>query len=164
VREVARRDKDARFTALLHHVTLWRLRKAYLAIRPKAAPGVDGVTWSEYGQDLENNLRGLHERVQSGRFRAKPSKRAYIAKEDGRQRPLGIAVLEDKIVQRALVEVLNAIYEVDFRGFSYGFRPKRGPHDALDALAVGIYSKPVRWVLDADIRDFLDAWSHCSSC
>jgi RNA-directed DNA polymerase len=160
VREVARRDKDARFTALLHHVTLWRLRKAYLAIKPKAAPGVDGVTWTEYGQGLENNLRGLHERVQSGGYRAKPSKRAYIAKQDGRQRPLGIAALEDKIVQRAIVEVLNAIYEVDFRGYSYGFRPKRGPHNALDALAVGIYSKPVRWVLDADIRDFFGQLDH----
>jgi RNA-directed DNA polymerase len=160
VREVARRDKDARLSALLHHVTLWRLDKAYRAIKPKAAPGVDGVTWVEYGQNLQANLRGLHERVQSGRYRATPSRRAYIQKPDGRQRPLGVAVLEDKIVQRALVEVLNAVYEVDFRGFSYGFRPKRGPHDALDALAVGIGSKPVRWVLDADIRDFFNQLDH----
>ena len=160
VREVARRDKDARFTALLHHVTLWRLGKAYEAIRPKAAPGVDGVTWTEYGQNLQANLRDLHERVQSGRYRAKPSKRAYIRKEDGRQRPLGIAALEDKIVQRALVEVLNAVYEVDFRGFSYGFRPRRGPHDALDALAAGIGGRPVNWVLDADIRDFFGQLDH----
>jgi group II intron reverse transcriptase/maturase len=154
VREVARRDKDARFTALLHHVSLGRLRAAYWAIRPQAAPGVDGVTWADYGQGLEANLLDLHGRVRSGRYRAKPSRRVYIPKADGRLRPLGIASLEDKIVQRAVVEVLNAIYEVDFRGFSYGFRPGRGPHDALDALAVGIQRKKVNWVLDADIRDF----------
>jgi group II intron reverse transcriptase/maturase len=154
VRQVAVRDKEARFTALLHHVTLERLRWAYWALSPKAAPGVDGVTWSAWGQDLEGNLRGLHERVQQGRYRASPSRRAYIPKADGRQRPLGIAALEDKIVQRAVVEVLNAVYEADFRGFSYGFRPGRGPHDALDALAAGIYRRRVKWVLDADIRDF----------
>jgi RNA-directed DNA polymerase len=154
VREVARRDKGARFTALLHHVSLGRLRAAYWAIRPQAAPGVDGVTWTDYGQDLEINLLDLHGRVQSGRYRAKPSRRVYIPKADGRLRPLGIAALEDKIVQRAVVEVLNAVYEVDFRGFSYGFRPGRGPHHALDALAVGIQRKKVNWVLDADIRDF----------
>jgi group II intron reverse transcriptase/maturase len=161
VREVARRDKDARFTALLHHVSLGRLRAAYWAIRPQAAPGVDGVTWADYGQDLEANLQVLHARVQAGRYRAKPSRRAYIPKADGRQRPLGIATLEDKIVQRAVVEVLNAVYEVDFRGFSYGFRPGRGPHDALDALAVGITKKKVNWVLDADIRDFFNQLDHC---
>jgi RNA-directed DNA polymerase len=154
VREVARGDKDARFTALLHHVDIDRLRAAYWAISPKAAPGVDGVTWEAYGQDLEANLQDLHVRVHSGGYRAKPSRRAYIPKADGRLRPLGIAALEDKIVQRAVVEVLNAIYEVDFRGFSYGFRPGRKPHDALDALAVGIERKNVNWVLDADIRDF----------
>ena len=154
VREVARRDKDARFTALLHHVSLSRLRWAYWAIRPQAAPGVDGVTWAAYGQDLEPNLRDLHEKVQQGRYRASPSRRVYIPKADGRQRPLGIATLEDKIVQRAVTEVLNAVYEVDFRGFSYGFRPGRNPHQALDALAVGIERKKVNWVLDADIRDF----------
>jgi RNA-directed DNA polymerase len=154
VREVARQDRNARFTALLHHVSLARLRAAYWAIRPQAAPGVDGVTWADYGQDLEANLQDLHGRVQSGSYRAKPSRRAYIPKADGRLRPLGIAALEDKIVQRAVVEVLNAVYEVDFRGFSYGFRPRRGPHDALDALAAGIYRKRVNWVLDADIRDF----------
>jgi len=156
VREVARADKGARFTALLHHVDLPRLRAAYRAIRPQAAPGVDGVTWAEYGQDLESNLRDLHSRVQAGRYRAKPSRRVHIPKADGRLRPLGIASLEDKIVQRAVVEVLNAVYEVDFRGFSYGFRPGRGPHDALDALAVGIGRKKVNWVLDADIRDFFN--------
>src|SRR5271165_3668094 len=154
VRQVAVRDKEARFTALLHHVTVERLRQAYWAISPKAAPGVDGVTWEAYGQDLEANLRDLHEQVQSGRYRARPSRRAYIPKADGRQRPLGIASLEDKVVQRAVVEVLNAVYEADFRGFSYGFRPGRGPHDALDALTAGIYRKKVNWVLDADIRDF----------
>lgn len=160
VREVARREKNARFTALLHHVTLPRLREAYWAISPKAAPGVDEVTWSDYGQDLEMNLQALHVRVQAGRYRARPSRRAYIPKADGRLRPLGIASLEDKIVQRAVVEVLGAVYEVDFRGFSYGFRPGRSPHDALDALAVGIWGKRVNWVLDADVRDFFGQLDH----
>ena len=138
VRRVARKDKDVRFTALLHHVDVDRLRVAYSGVRPKAAPGVDGVTWHDYGQDLEENLRDLHARVHRGGYRAKPSRRAYIPKPDGRQRPLGIAALEDKLLQRAVVEVLNAIYEQDFLGFSYGFRPGRKPHDALDALATGI--------------------------
>jgi RNA-directed DNA polymerase len=160
VREVARRDKEARFTALLHHVDLARLRAAYRAIRPTAAPGVDGVTWEAYGRDLEANLRDLHGRLHAGRYRARPSRRAYIPKADGRQRPLGIAALEDKIAQRAVVEVLNAIYEVDFRGFSYGFRPGRSPHHALDALAVGIERKNVNWVLDADIREFFTSLDH----
>src|SRR6266498_1558608 len=160
VREVARRDKEARFTALLHHVSLSRLRWAYWAIRPKAAPGVDGVTWAAYGQDLEANLQDLHRRLHAGSYRAKPSRRAYIPKADGRLRPLGIASLEDKIVQRAVVEVLNAIYETDFLGFSYGFRPGRSPHDALDALAVGIERRKVNWVLDADIRDFFGQLDH----
>src|SRR6266516_454773 len=160
VREVARRDKEARFTALLHHVSLGRLRAAYWAIRPQAAPGVDGVTWADYGQNLEVNLQDLHARVQSGRYRAKPSRRVYIPKADGRQRPLGIASLEDKIVQRGVVEVLNAVYEVDFRGFSYGFRPGRGPHDALDALAVGFERRRVNWVLGADIRNFFGQIDH----
>ena len=154
VRQRARRDKEARFTALLHHVDLDRLRAAYRAISPKAAPGVDGETWAAYGQDLEASLQDLHTRVHAGRYRAKPSRRAYIPKADGRLRPLGIAALEDKIVQRAVVEVLNAIYEADFAGFSYGFRPGRSPHHALDALAVGIERKKVNWMLDADIRDF----------
>jgi RNA-directed DNA polymerase len=160
VREAARKDKGTQFTALMHHVDLPRLRKAYWAIRPQAAPGVDGVTWTEYGQDLEANLQDLHARVQQGRYRAKPSRRVYIPKADGRLRPLGIASLEDKIVQRAVVEVLNAVYEVDFRGFSYGFRPGRKPHDALDALTVGITSRRVNWVLDADIRDFFTKLDH----
>jgi len=143
-----------RFTALLHHVTIDRLRSAYRAIRREAAPGVDGVTWVAWGQELEANVADLHERLHAGRYRASPSRRVHIPKADGRLRPLGIATLEDKIVQRAVVEVLNAIYEVDFRGFSYGFRPGRGPHGALDALAVGIERRKVNWVLDADIRDF----------
>ena len=154
VREVARKDKDVRFTALLHHVDLSRLWAAYVAINPKASPGVDKVTWETYGQDLRANLEDLRKRVHSGAYRASPSRRVYIPKPDGRLRPLGIATLEDKIVQRAVVEVLNAIYEEDFLGFSYGFRPGRKPHDALDALSVGISRKKVNWVLDADISDF----------
>ena len=154
VRQVARKDKEVRFTALLHHVDVDRLRTAYFALRPKAAPGVDGVTWHEYGQDLEANLRDLHARVHRGSYRAKPVRRAYIPKRDGRLRPLGVAALEDKIVQRAVVEVLNCIYEADFLGFSYGFRPGRSPHDALDALATGIRRRKVSWLLDADIRDY----------
>jgi retron-type reverse transcriptase len=155
VRQAARRDKDARFTALLHHVDVARLRAAYWDIRPGAAPGVDGVTWKAYGQDLEANLLDLHRRVHTGRYKARPSRRAYIPKADGRQRPLGIAALEDKVLQRAVVEVLNAIYEVDFIDFSYGFRPGRKPHDALDALATGVLRRKVNWVLDADISSFL---------
>ena len=160
VRRVAQKDKDVRFTALLHHVDVDRLRAAYWAIRPKAAPGVDGVTWREYGLDLEVNLRDLHARVHRGSYRAKPSLRAYIPKPDGRLRPLGIAALEDKILQRAVVEVLNAIYEQDFVGFSYGFRPGRSPHDALDALATGITRRRVNWVLDADFRDYFSSLDH----
>lgn len=154
VRQAAGRDKQARFTALLHHVDVDRLRAAYRALNPRAAVGVDGVTWRDYGQDLEANLQDLHRRVHRGSYRARPSRRAYIEKTDGRLRPLGIAALEDKILQRAVVEVLDAIYETDFLGFSYGFRAGRGPHDALDALATGIYRKKVNWVLDADIRNF----------
>jgi len=153
VRQVARKDKEARFTALLHHVTVERLEAAYRAIRPGAAPGVDGVTWQGYGQGLEENLRDLHARVQGGAYRARPSRRVFIPKPDGRLRPLGVAALEDKIVQRAVVEVLNAVYEEDFLAFSDGFRPGRSPHDALDALSVGITRGKVNWVLDADIRD-----------
>jgi len=160
VRQVARKDKDARFTALLHHVTIDRLREAYRAIRPGAAPGVDGVTWRDYGQDLEENLRDLHARVHGGAYRARPSRRAYIPKPDGRQRPLGVAALEDKILQRAVADVLNAIYECDFLGFSYGFRPGRSQHHALDALAVGITKMRVNWLLDADIRDYFSSLDH----
>ncbi len=157
VRRVARTDREARFTALLHHVDLDRLWAAYRALEPKAAPGVDGVTWHDYGQDLEANLRDLHARVHRGAYRAKPSRRVYIPKADGRQRPLGVPVLEDKIVQRATVDVLNAIYESDFLGFSYGFRPGRSQHDALDALYTGLLTKKVNWVLDLDIRAFFGA-------
>jgi RNA-directed DNA polymerase len=160
VRQVAMKDKEARFTALLHHVSVERLRVAYRALSPTAAAGVDEVTWESYGQELEGNLQDLHARVQRGAYQAKPSRRVYIAKADGRLRPLGIAALEDKIVQRATVEVLNAIYEADFLGFSYGFRPARGPHDALDALVVGTERKKVNWVLDADIRDFFTSLDH----
>jgi RNA-directed DNA polymerase len=160
VRQVARQDKDARFTALLHHVTVDRLRAAFWAIRPKAAPGVDGVTWEAYRHELGANLDDLHARLHSGGYHAKPSRRVYIPKADGRLRPLGIASLEDKIVQRAVVEVLSAVYEADFTGFSYGFRPGRGPHHALDALAVGIERRRVNWVLDADVRDFFNQLDH----
>ena len=160
VRQVARKDGDVRFTALLHHVTVERLEAAYRAIRPGAAPGVDGVMWGDYGQGLEENLRELHARVHRGAYRASPSRRVFIPKPDGRLRPLGVAALEDKIVQRALVEVLNAVYEEDFLGFSYGFRPGRSPHDALDALFVGITGGKVNWVLDADIRDFFTSLDH----
>jgi RNA-directed DNA polymerase len=155
VRRVAATDKEARFTALLHHVDVDRLRAAYFALQPKAAPGVDGVTWHEYGQDLEGSLEDLHARVHRGSYRAKPSRRVFIPKPDGRQRPLGVAALEDKILQRAVVEVLNSIYEQDFVGFSYGFRPGRKPHDALDALAAGIMTRRVNWVLDADFGSSL---------
>lgn len=160
VRQVAQKDGDAQFTALLHHVTVERLRAAYAALEPRAAAGVDGVTWQSYGQQLEPSLHALHERLHSGAYRARPSRRSYIAKTDGRLRPLGIAALEDKIVQRAVVEVLNAIYEMDFLGFSHGFRPGRSPHHALDALAAGILRKRVNWVLDADIRGFFDTLDH----
>lgn len=160
VREAARRDRKMQFTALLHHVTIDRLRAAYLALERKAAAGVDGMTWSEYGQDLGARLEDLHARVHRGAYHAKPSRRVYIPKPDGRQRPLGIASLEDKIVQRAVVEVLNAIYEVDFLGFSYGFRPGRSQHHALDALATAITCKKVNWVLEVDIRGFFDAIDH----
>ena len=160
VRQVATRDKGTRFTALLHHINVERLRTAYHALKKDAAPGVDGVMWRQYGEHLEENLQELHARVHRGAYRAKPSRRAYIPKADGRQRPLGIAALEDKVVQRAVVEVLNAIYEADFKGFSYGFRPGRGQHDALDSLAVGILRRKVNWVLDADVRGFFDAIDH----
>lgn len=160
VRQAARQRREERFTAVLHHVTVDLLRDAYSWLEPDAAPGVDGLTWQAYGQNLEANLVDLHGRVHRGGYRARPSRRRYIAKPDGRQRPLGIAALEDKIVQRAVVEILNAIYEEDFLGFSYGFRPGRGQHDALDALAVGIGRRRVNWILDADIATFFDAVSH----
>jgi group II intron reverse transcriptase/maturase len=160
VRQVAEGDKEVRFTALLHHVDVASLRRAYQALKRQAAPGVDGMTWKAYGRELEANLQDLHGRLHRGAYRAKPSRRVFIPKADGRQRPLGIATMEDKIVQSAVVEVLNAIYEADFLGFSYGFRPGRRQHDALDALAVGLTRKKVNWVLDADIRDFFTSLDH----
>jgi RNA-directed DNA polymerase len=161
VRQSARRDRQQRFTALLHHVyDLTRLRAAYFSLKKEAAPGVDGETWRHYGVAVEDNLRDLAERLQRGAYRAKPVRRVYISKEDGRQRPLGVPALEDKIVQRATVEVLNAIYETDFLGFSYGFRPGRSQHHALDALYTGLLMKKVNWVLDVDIRGFFDTLDH----
>jgi RNA-directed DNA polymerase len=161
VRQAAVRDRKMQFTTLWHHVyDADRLREAYLGLKRNAAPGVDRVTWRAYAEGLEDNLRDLAERLKRGAYRAKPVKRRYIPKEDGRQRPLGVTALEDKIVQRASVEVLNAVYETDFLGFSYGFRPGRSAHMALDALAVGIRQRNVSWVLDADIRGFYDAIDH----
>ncbi len=160
VREAVKQRKKERFTALLHHVTIDLLKDAYSWLKREAAPGVDGRTWQSYKQNLEVNLAELHSRIHQGTYRALPSRGRYIPKPDGRQRPLGIAALEDKIVQRAVVEVLNAIYEEDFLGFSYGFRPGRGQHDALDALAVGITRTKVNWIVDADIAGFFDAVSH----
>lgn len=160
VREVAQQDKRVRFTALLHHVTVERLRASFFALKRDAAPGVDDVTWQEYETDVDTRLVALHERVHRGTYRALPSKRAYILKADGRQRPLGIAALEDKIVQRAVGVVMSSVYEADFVGFSYGFRPGRSQHDALDALWVGLMRTRVNWVLDADIRGFFDTIDH----
>jgi RNA-directed DNA polymerase len=159
VRQAAKARKKERFTALLHHVTVELLRESFYALKRKAAPGVDGLTWQDYETELEDNLQDLHARVHRGAYRALPVRRRFIPKPGGKQRPLGIAALEDKILQRAVVAVLNAIYEEDFLGFSYGFRPGRSQHDALDALAVGIDSTPVSWILDADIRSFFDSVS-----
>lgn len=161
VRQAAKRGKTTRFTALLHHVyAIERLQAAYYALKREASPGIDGETWRHYGEQLRENLEDLSQRLQRGAYRAKPVRRAYIAKADGRQRPLGVPTLEDKIVQRAVVTVLNAIYEQDFKGFSYGFRPGRSQHQALDALTVGIQTRRVNWVLDADIRSFFDTLQH----
>jgi group II intron reverse transcriptase/maturase len=161
VRQVAERDKEARFTALWHHVyNVDRLREAYFNLKRDSAAGVDGQTWQEYGEGLEHRLAELSGRLQAGAYRARPVRRVYIPKPDGRRRPIGVTTLEDKIVQRATTEVLNAVYEADFLGFSYGFRPGRSQHNALDALTVGIKKRKVNWVLDADIRGFFDAISH----
>jgi RNA-directed DNA polymerase len=160
VRKVARERKQERFTALLHHLTVDLLRDSFYALQRQASPGIDGVTWQEYETGLEDRLIDLHSRVHRGAYRAQPSRRVYIPKADGRQRPLGIAALEDKVVQQAVVTILNQIYEVDFKGFSYGFRAGRSPHQALDALTVGIQRKRVNWILDADIRSFFDNMSH----
>jgi len=159
VREVAKKDGKVRFMALLHHVTVDLLRDSYESLKKKAAPGVDGVTWREYGEGLEARISDLHGRIHQGTYRAQPSRRTWIPKSDGRQRPLGIAALEDKIVQHAVGTVLNQIWEEDFLGFSYGFRPGRSQHDALDALSVGITRKRVNWILDLDVRSFLDTAS-----
>jgi len=161
VRQAAKKDKKLRFTALLHHIyNPETLRKAYYSLKKEAAPGVDGETWRHYGETLEDNLQDLSHRLKRGAYRAKPVRRVYIPKADGRQRPLGVTALEDKIVQRAAVEVLNAIYETDFLGYSYGFRPGRSQHQALDALYTGLLTRKVNWVLDVDIRGFFDAISH----
>jgi retron-type reverse transcriptase len=160
VRQRARQDKQLHFTALLHHLKVDRLLASFQRLKTKAAPGVDGVTWEQYEQNLRDRLVDLHGRVHRGAYRAQPSRRVYLEKPDGRKRPLGIAVLEDKIVQGAVVEILNAIYEEDFLGFSYGFRSERGAHDALDALSVALQFERVRWVLDADIQSFFDTMSH----
>ena len=160
VRQKARDNKQERFTALLHHLTVDLLRESFYALKRHAATGVDGVSWQQYEQGLEARLIELHGQVHRGAYRAQASRRVYIPKADGRQRPLGVASLEDKIVQQAIVTILNQIYEVDFRGFSYGFRPGRSPHQALDALNVGIQRKRVNWILDADIRGFFDHLSH----
>jgi group II intron reverse transcriptase/maturase len=160
VRQAAKEDKGKRFTALLHHVSIDQLRSSYRSLEKQAAAGVDGVTWEEYGEGLEDRLNDLHGRIHRGAYRAKPSRRVWIPKADGRQRPLGIAALEDKIVQHAVGRVLNQIWEEDFLGFSYGFRPGRSQHDALDALYVGITQRKVSWVLDLDIRSFFDKVGH----
>ena len=159
VREAARRRKKGQFTALLHHIDAATLRTAFYALKRKAAPGVDGVTWHDYEADLEPRVEALAERVHRGAYRPQPSRRTYIPKADGKQRPLAIAALEDKIVQGATVMALNAVYESDFCGFSYGFRPGRGPHDALDALSTAIKIRKVNWILDADIQNFFGAVS-----
>src|SRR5437667_12786 len=161
VRQAASKDKKLRFTALLHHIyDPERLREAYFRLKKEAAPGVDGETWRHYGETLEDNLQDLSHRLKRGAYRAKPVRRVYIPKADGRQRPLGVTALEDKIVQRAAVEVLNAIYETDFLGFAYGFRPGRSQHQALDALYTGLLTRKVDWVLDLDIKAFFDGLSH----
>src|SRR5215831_2762336 len=162
VRQAARRNRRLRFTALLHHITQQLLVDSFYSLQKNATAGVDGVTWREYEKILPQRVAALHRAVHSGAYRATPTRRVYIPKADGRQRPLGIASIEDKIVQQAVVTVLSAIYEADFLGFSYGFRPGRGQHDALDALAVGIKGRKVNWIADADIRSFLDSYSQCS--
>ena len=161
VRKIAKSDKKMQFTNLMHHISnIDRLRASYFAMKKSAAAGVDNETWASYGENLEDNLQSLHERLQKGGYRAKPVRRVFIAKADGKQRPLGVPVLEDKIVQKSTVEVMNAIYETDFLGISYGYRPGKGQHNCLDALYVGLLTRKVNWVLDADIRGFFDNLSH----
>jgi group II intron reverse transcriptase/maturase len=161
IREAAQKDRKQRFTALLHHVyAMERLRENYFRLKREATPGIDGETWRHYGEKLEENIQDLSERLKRRAYRARPVQRVYIPKADGRPRPIGVPVLEDKIVQRAVAEVMGAIYEQDFLGFSYGFRPGRSAHQALDALTVGLMTKKVNWVLDADIRGFFDTLDH----
>jgi RNA-directed DNA polymerase len=162
VRKAARENKEMKFTALLHHLMIDLLREGFYSLKRKAAPGVDGVTWYEYETGIEGRLVDLHSRVHRGAYRAIPSRRVYIEKADGRKRPLGVAALEDKIVQHAVVTILNQIYEEDFLGFSYGFRPGHSQHDALDALSYALLKRKVNYVLDADIKGFLDSSVHCS--
>ena len=157
IRRVASQRKKEKFTALLQHINAEHLEEAFFNLKENAAPGVDGLTWRAYEEDLDSNIADLHLRLRKGAYRALPSRRVYIPKPNGQQRPLAVAALEDKIVQRATIAVLNAIYEEDFLGFSYGFRPKRGQHDALDALVVGITTKKVNFILDADIRSYFDS-------
>src|SRR3954464_4976650 len=159
IRGAVTRNRKEKLTALLHHVDVDVLRAGFLSLRRAAAPGVDGMTWERYAEDLEANLAALHARVHAGAYRALPSRRRYIPKADGRQRPLGIAALEDKIVQAAVVMLLTPVFEAEFLGFSYGFRPGRSQHDALDALAYGIKTRKVNWILDADVRSFFDTLS-----
>jgi len=158
IRQAVRQHPSQRLTALCHHLTVDCLREAYFALKRDAAPGVDGVTWEEYGQDLELRLQDLHRRVHQGTYRAQPVRRRYIAKASGGERPLGVSALEDKVVQRAVVAILNQIYEEAFLGFSYGFRPGRSQHDALDALATGILRQPINWVLDLDVVRCFDSF------
>src|SRR5258708_7366619 len=161
IRQAARQRRKERFTALFHHLSIDLLEEAFFELKENAAPGVDGLAWKDYEADLERKLLDLHARVQRGAYRALPSRRVYIPKPDGRQRPIAIAALADKIVQRATAAVLSAIFEEDFLGFSYGFRPKRSQHDALDALVVGITSTKVNWILEVDVQRFLDDASYC---
>src|ERR1700756_1507307 len=162
IQQVAKQRKKEKFTTLFHHISVELLRLSFFEIKKDAAPGVDGLMWQDYEAGLDRNIEDLHDRVQRGAYRALPSRRQYIPKPDGRQRPIAIAALEDKIVQRATAAVLNTIYEEEFLGFSYGFRPKRNQHDALDALAVGITSTRVNWILEVDVRSFLDVASYCT--
>jgi len=159
IRGAVTRNKKEKLTALLHHITVDVLRRVFFKLKKRAAPGVDGVTWEDYAADLDRNLTDLHARVHRGAYRALPSRRRYIPKADGKQRPLGIAAIEDKIVQAAVVAILTPIYEAEFLGFSYGFRPGRSQHDALDALAYGIKARKINWILDADISRFFDSLS-----
>jgi retron-type reverse transcriptase len=162
IRQAAKQRKKEKFTTLFHHISVELLRLSFFEIKKDAAPGVDGLMWQDYEAGLDRNIEDLHDRVQRGAYRALPSRRQYIPKPDGRQRPIAIAALEDKIVQRATAAVLNTIYEEEFLGFSYGFRPKRNQHDALDALVVGITSTKVNWILEVDVRSFLDRVSYCT--